>query len=234
MDTGSDKVKYEFDDGNLNYEDQITYDEDCLLSPRITKAYNNSDWGMDWKLSYDELGRYSGRKENFNFMFGTCPDMSISYKRGTLLKEQIEYQKTHDSTTHKERIKQEYDARGNILSIEDTNTFSKYYDNFGFLIDVMPEYISGRQAEIFVAEIIQSVPETMSKTRRLKEIKAKIRNAFHVEDRKYPRWAQDTDWPFSQTGKPLKYIARKMNGDLVQHTFIDVDTGEETIVEEFY
>lgn len=113
-------------------------------------------------------------------------------------------------------------------------SISKYYDNFGFLIDVMPEYISGRQAEIFVAEIIQSVPETMSKTRRLKEIKAKIRNAFHVEDRKYPRWAQDTDWPFSQTGKPLKYIARKMNGDLVQHTFIDVDTGEETIVEEFY
>ena len=101
--------------------------------PRITKAYNNSDWGMDWKLTYDELGRYSGRKENFNFMFGTCPDMSISYKRGALLKEQIEYQKTHDSTTYKETIKQEYDARGNILSIKDENNFGSFSGTYNLV-----------------------------------------------------------------------------------------------------
>ena len=88
---------------------------------------------MDWKLTYDELGRYSGRKENFNFMFGTCPDMSISYKRGALLKEQIEYQKTHDSTTYKETIKQEYDARGNILSIKDENNFGSFSGTYNLV-----------------------------------------------------------------------------------------------------
>ena len=109
-----------------------------------------------------------------------------------------------------------------------------YSEKFGFLLDVKPDYINGEQAESLIDEIIQSVPETMSKTKRIKEIKAKIKEAFHVEDKKYPRWAQDTDWPFSKTGKPLKYLSRKTDGDLVQHTFVDVDTGEETIVEEFY
>ena len=115
-----------------------------------------------------------------------------------------------------------------------TNPTQIYGDKFVFLISVMPAYINGEQAESLIDEIIQSVPETMSKTKRIKEIKAKIKEAFHVEDKKYPRWAQDTDWPFSKTGKPLKYVSRKTDGDLVQHTFVDVDTGEETIVEEFY
>lgn len=109
-----------------------------------------------------------------------------------------------------------------------------YDEKYSFLIDVMPDYINGEQAEAFIDSIIQSVPETIPKTKRIKEIKAKIKEAFHVEDRKYPRWAQDTDWPFSKTGKPLKYVSRKTDGDSVQHTFVDVDTGEETIVEEFY
>ena len=109
-----------------------------------------------------------------------------------------------------------------------------YREQFMFIINVMPDYINGEQAESFIDKIIENVPETMPKTKRIKEIKAKIREAFHVEDKKYPRWAQDTDWPFSKTGKPLKYVSRKTDGDLVQHTFVDVDTGEETIVEEFY
>ena len=119
--SGSNKIKYEFDEGFLDYEDEITYDDKCLISPRITKAYNNSDWGMNWNLSYDSLGRYSGREEDFNFMFGACPKMTISYKRGTCLKEQIEYEKAY-----KETITQEYDSRGNIISIEDTNNFSYF------------------------------------------------------------------------------------------------------------
>ena len=116
----------------------------------------------------------------------------------------------------------------------DCKTTSIYLEESSFLKDVMPDYINGEQAESLIDEIIQSIPETMPKTKRIKGIKAKIKEAFHVEDRKYPRWAQDTDWPFSKTGKPLKYVSRKTDGDLVQHTFVDVDTGEETIVEEFY
>lgn len=121
--------------------------------------------------------------------------------------------------------------QGNAIECEATPV---YHEESSFLIGVMPDYINGEQAEALVDEIIQSVPETMPKTKRIKEIKAKIKEAFHLEDRKYPRWAQDTDWPFSKTGKPLKYVSQKTDGDLVKLKFIDVDTGEETIVEDFY
>ena len=120
---------------------------------------------------------------------------------------------------------------GNNIEVIPTETYRKA---FIFLISVKPDYINGEKAESLIQDILQSFPETMPKTKRIKEIKAKIKEAFHVEDRKYPRWAQDTDWPFSKMGKPLKYVSRKTDGDLVQHTFVDVDTGEETIVEEFY
>ena len=112
---GSDKVKYEFDEGYLDYEDQITYDEDCLIEPRIVKAYNNSDWGIDWNISYDKLGRVNRREEDYNFWLGECPVMEVTYKPGTGLKEQIKYSKRGYSDT----IRQKYDSRGNIVGITD-------------------------------------------------------------------------------------------------------------------
>ena len=115
---GSDKVKYEFDEGYLDYEDQITYDENCLIEPRIVKAYNNSDWGIDWNISYDKLGRVNRREEDYNFWLGECPVMEVTYKPGTGLKEQIKYSKKGYSET----VSQKYDSRGNIVGI--TNEYS--------------------------------------------------------------------------------------------------------------
>lgn len=112
---GSDKVKYEFDEGYLDYEDQITYDENCLIEPRIVKAYNNSDWGIDWNISYDKLGRVNRREEDYNFWLGECPVMEVTYKPGTGLKEQIKYSKKGYSET----VSQKYDSRGNIVGITD-------------------------------------------------------------------------------------------------------------------
>lgn len=110
--TGSNRIKYEFDETKLNYEDELTYDEDCLISPRITKAYNNDDWGMNWNFGYDKLGRYVKREENFNIAFPSSPAMTITYKNGTCLKELITY-------GNKDSVKQEYDDRGNVTEIKE-------------------------------------------------------------------------------------------------------------------
>ena len=119
---GSNKIKYEFNDWVLNYEDEVTYDEDCLISPRVTKAYNNNDLGMDWNLSYDKLGRYSGREEAFNILMVTSPKMTIGYKEGTFLKERIEY----DRFGRNETIGQTYDERGNISTVTDEYNFGEF------------------------------------------------------------------------------------------------------------
>lgn len=121
--------------------------------------------------------------------------------------------------------------QGNDINFNPTPV---YKDRFKRLLEIMPDYIEGEQAESLIEELIQSVPEDLPKTKRKKLIKEKIKEAFHLEGRKYPHWAQSTDWPFSKCGKPLKYISQKTDGDLVELTFQDVDTGEIILVEDFY
>ena len=110
----------------------------------------------------------------------------------------------------------------------------KYRMEYCALLDVMPTYINGEKAEMLAEQIIKDTPSEKSAVKRAKVIREKIKEAFHIEGRKYPRWPQDTDWPFSETGRPLKYISQKSDGDLVRFTFLDVDTGNEVIVEDYY
>ncbi|MDE6058807.1 MAG: hypothetical protein K2G44_02080 [Clostridia bacterium] len=108
-----------------------------------------------------------------------------------------------------------------------------YQDDFEFLLDIMPDYINGVEAERLIESICQSAPQNLGKTKYRRLIKEKIKEAFHIQDGKYPKWVQHTDWPFSPIGKPLKYLSTKKDGDLIQYTFVDIDTGNITIVEEF-
>ena len=56
-----------------------------------------------------------------------------------------------------------------------------------------------------------------------------------MEGRKYPRWAQDSDWPFSESGKPMKYISqRNVDSETIELTFEDVDTGKRSTVIDIY
>lgn len=58
-------------------------------------------------------------------------------------------------------------------------------------------------------------------------------NAFHIKDRKFPRWVQEADWPMGKNS-PMEYLGQRKDGELVALRFRDVDTGEERIVEQFY
>jgi len=110
-----------------------------------------------------------------------------------------------------------------------------------FMIDVCPEYIDGveiDEADI-IEKIIAEVPENLPKTKRKKEIKEKIKAAFHI-DGKYPRWVQGGEWPVSASGKPMRFIGQKRkkgkgyeNMLYTIYTFEDVDTGEIRTVEQF-
>lgn len=120
--------------------------------------------------------------------------------------------------------------KGNGIAFTPT---SVYRDKFEQLLDVLPDYIEGAQAESLIEKIIQSVPPELAKTKRKKLIKEKIREAFHLQDGKRPHWVQGSDWPFGKTGKPLKYLSRKTEGELTVFLFLDVDTEEITEVKEY-
>ena len=113
--------------------------------------------------------------------------------------------------------------------------FYRYIDAFGFALDVIPEYLSGGEAEKYIQKhIIPLYPETMKKTERKKAIKAKIKEDFKSE-KGYPCWPQHSDWPIGKDGKPTTYIGKgKSEGDLRRFRFRDETTGEIITVEQFY
>ena len=111
-------------------------------------------------------------------------------------------------------------------------TLDQKYD---FLLDVMPKYICGEKSQELVEKIISETTINLIEKKRKKFIKEKIKEAFHLEGNNYPRWVQDSDWPFSKNGKPLKFISqRNKNLYVVELIFEDVDTGEKVTIEDIY
>ncbi|MBE6653802.1 MAG: hypothetical protein E7610_10390 [Ruminococcaceae bacterium] len=119
------------------------------------------------------------------------------------------------------------------------NTLSEKHS---FLLDACPEYIGGVEVEEagIIEDILDSVPETLPKTKRIKEVKSRIKEAFHVSGIIYPRWVQEAEWPVSPSGKPMRFVKQKRkkgkeyeNMLYTLFYFEDVDTGEERIVEQF-
>ena len=119
------------------------------------------------------------------------------------------------------------------------NTLSEKHS---FMLDACPEYIGGVEVEEagIIEAILDSVPETMPKSKRIKEVKSRIKKAFRVSGIIYPRWVQEAEWPVSPDGKPMKFVKQKRkkgkeyeNMLYTLFYFEDADTGEERIVEQF-
>ncbi len=110
----------------------------------------------------------------------------------------------------------------------------RFVREYEFALDVIPEYLSGGEAEKYIAKhILPLFPETMKKTDRKKEIRAKLREAFKSE-KGYPCWAQSADWPLGKDGLPATYLGKgKSEDDLRRWRFRDESTGEILVVEQY-
>lgn len=84
-----------------------------------------------------------------------------------------------------------------------------------------------------MTELYEAVQgEFKSKSQRKKELRKKLKEAFHIEGTKCPRWVQGAEWPMGQNS-PMEYLSRSKKGAAVIFTFRDVDTGEICEVEQF-
>lgn len=93
--------------------------------------------------------------------------------------------------------------------------------------------IGGNEVMDYAASVLDQFPRTMKAAERVKAGKEALWKAFHIEDRKFPRWVQGADWPMGKNS-PMEYLGLKRDGEQVSLRFRDVDTGEERIVEQFY
>ncbi len=108
-------------------------------------------------------------------------------------------------------------------------------EKFEFMIDVCPSYIGmGPENEAVLEKIVNAIPEGLSKTAAMKWANKRIKEAFHIEGRKYPHWFQEPEWPVYE-GRPMKYVrTEKINREAQNHIFVDLESGiERTVLDAF-
>ena len=93
-----------------------------------------------------------------------------------------------------------------------------------FLIDNVPSYIGGLEAEKYIDEIYQSLlGKNMSKKELIKTFKNTLKEKFRYTS-KPPFWIQEPEWPFFE-GRPMVYESRHPIGDVMIYVFSDEDSG---------
>ena len=114
------------------------------------------------------------------------------------------------------------------------------HNKYEFMLDACPEYIGGEEVDNLLMDLLETLPDDFSKTKKVKLYKEKLRSLFHIESNKYPRWIQEPEWPMGEDGIPMKFISQKRKKgksyDTILFTeflFEDVKTGKQCIVEQF-
>ena len=109
-----------------------------------------------------------------------------------------------------------------------------------FMLDACPEYIGGEEVDNLLMDLLETLPDNLSKTKKVKLYKEKLRSLFHIESNKYPRWIQEAEWPMGEDGIPMKFISQKRKKGksydtllFTEFLFEDVKTGKQRIVEQF-
>ena len=100
-----------------------------------------------------------------------------------------------------------------------------------------PKYIDGSEvwSSGLIEQVVNECSSDWSKAKKIRYIKSRIIDEFHVQDKKYPKWIQNPEWPFAN-GRPMKFVKTtvKHKNEWYQHHFVDLETGEERIVDDMY
>lgn len=110
-----------------------------------------------------------------------------------------------------------------IIAYPDVEITHKYDDEINFYLALCGDTFGGAEVEKVINDIIQEYPNSLSKSKRIKQAKQRIREVFHIENR-YPKWIQEPDWPMGEKS-PMRFISQLHEGDLYRFVFEDVDSG---------
>ena len=120
-----------------------------------------------------------------------------------------------------------------VAAYPDTKITRLYARNSSYYLEAKGNSIGGREVDDYAERILDKFPPTMKVGERHKAAREALKEAFHIKDRKYPRWPQGADWPMGKNS-PMQYYGQWEDGDLVRIRFRDVDTGEIRIIDQFY
>lgn len=109
----------------------------------------------------------------------------------------------------------------------------RYEDVFDVYLDAVGDCFEGPEVCALVEQIILDAMQLSAKTKRVKQARTVLRDVFHIEGSKRPRWIQGPEWPIGSRS-PMQFTGQKKAGETVDYTFQDVDTGNIRIIKQYY
>ena len=110
---------------------------------------------------------------------------------------------------------------------------NKYSEEFDFYLLAIGESYEGEEVEHIIEKIINDTANISPKTKRIKAATEGLKEAFHIEGQKRPRWIQGAEWPCG-VDSPMQFVGQKSKGEEVTYTFKDVTTGELREIVQYY
>lgn len=116
---------------------------------------------------------------------------------------------------------------------DNLNIFYNYFDAHDRYLAAVGEYYEGPEVTQTLNKIVEDALFITPKSKSIKEIRAKLKEVFHISDKKRPYWIQGGEWPMGKNS-PMQYIGRNKIPDGIQYVFRDVDTDTIRMIEQYY
>ena len=110
---------------------------------------------------------------------------------------------------------------------------TEYYEAHGLYLDAVGSFYEGPEVTQFLNQIVMEELPVKSKSKQIKSLRGKLKEAFHVVDNKRTYWIQGGEWPMGKNS-PMQYIGRKKIPDGIEYVFRDVDTDTIRMIEQYY
>ncbi len=111
------------------------------------------------------------------------------------------------------------------------NFYNEDEEYVSLINKIQPKYVDIRN-QSFWDKVLSSVWADIKKTERIKLLKEETKKLFPYET-KPPRWIQSPEWPIEEN-KPLKFIKQAKIDDGFKYYFINEDTQQTKIIEQYY
>ena len=112
-----------------------------------------------------------------------------------------------------------------------THQYDKAFDIY---LEAIQDCFDGPEVERVVERIIQdALTSSNAKTKQRVAAKFMVKEAFHILDRKRPRWIQGPEWPMGKES-PMMFIEQKRLSEEVHYLFKDVTTDEMRTIIQWY
>ena len=206
-----------------------------MLYEEFMERWNRDDSLLEWIDSNTDMSFLKPEWENLPYAYVRAV---IKKHFGGSFRAWEEYDrngKKHWTPACLERRAKFNAIAGAVLTIyPELKLTGKYEDEANFYHSAVSDHFGGREVEAKIeADVMRAYNEKGSKAGKRKLAKQMLNELFHIEDKKYPHWVQEPEWPMGEKS-PMKFIGQERTGERVRFTFRDADTDEERVIEQLY